>query len=194
MRVLLLFCHPVEDSYQAALHRTARETLERAGHQVDDLDLYGEGFDPALSREERIAYHDTERNRQPVADYVERLLAAEALVLCFPTWWFGPPAMLKGFFDRVFLPGVGFHLNDDGTVTRGLTHIKKIAGIVTYGRPRWTVMLMGDPPRKLVTRHLRLTAGLTTPVRYLAHYDMNASTDASRKRFLARVDRAMERF
>ncbi len=46
MRILLLFCHPVEDSYQAALHRTARETLERAGHQVDDLDLYGEGFDP----------------------------------------------------------------------------------------------------------------------------------------------------
>ena len=109
MRVLLLFCHPVEDSYHAALHRTACSALERAGHEVDDCDLYAEGFCPVLSREERIGYHDIGSNCAPVRGYVERLLAAEALVLCFPVWNFGPPAMLKGFLDRVFLPGVSFH-------------------------------------------------------------------------------------
>ena len=136
MRVLLIFCHPVEDSYNAALHRVARTVLERAGHAVDDCDLYAEGFDPVLSRQERINYHDLELNRAAVAGYVERLLVAEALVLCFPVWNFGLPALLKGFFDRVFLPGVSFDLSDDGRIAPRLQHIQKIAAIATYGRPR----------------------------------------------------------
>jgi NAD(P)H dehydrogenase (quinone) len=194
MRVLLLFCHPVEDSYQAALHRTAKAALERAGHQVDDCDLYAESFSPVLTRAERISYHDTAVNRAPVQAYVDRLLAAEALILCFPVWSFGPPAMLKGFFDRVFLPGVSFHLGADGKITPNLRHIKKLGAITTYGRPRWVAWLMGDPPRKLVTRLLRFQIRPGARVRYLAHYHMNVSTPATRARFLARVERAMARF
>ena len=133
MRVLLIFCHPVEDSYNAALHRVAKAALERAGHVVDDCDLYAEAFDPVLSRQERIDYHDPASNRAAVAGYVERLLAAEALVLCFPVWNFGLPALLKGFFDRVFLPGVSFDLGADGRIEPRLQHIRKIAAIATYG-------------------------------------------------------------
>jgi putative NADPH-quinone reductase len=194
MRVLLLFCHPVEDSYHAALHRTARGALERAGHQVDDCDLYAEDFCPVLSRAERIGYHDTARNRLPVQGYVDRLLAAEALVLCFPVWSFGPPAMLKGFFDRVFLPGVSFHLGEDGRVRPGLRHIKKLAAITSYGRRRLEAWLVGDPPRRLVTRVLRLQIRPAARVIYLAHYHMNVSTEATRRRFLAKVERTMARF
>jgi NAD(P)H dehydrogenase (quinone) len=194
MRVLLVFCHPVEDSYQAALHRTARKALERAGHQVDDCDLYAEGFCPVLSRAERIAYHDPARNRAPVQPYVDRLLAAEALLLCFPVWSFGPPAMLKGFFDRVFLPGVSFVLEADGRLTPNLRHIRKLGAITTYGRGRLAAWLMGDPPRKLVTRMLRFQIRPGARVLYLAHYRMNVSTPATRARFLAQVERAMARF
>jgi NAD(P)H dehydrogenase (quinone) len=194
MRVLLLFCHPVEDSYQAALHRTARAALERAGHDVDDCDLYAEGFFPVLTRAERISYHDTAVNRAPVQPYVDRLLAAEALVLCFPVWSFGPPAMLKGFFDRVFLPGVSFHLGEGGKIVPNLRHIRKLAAITTYGRARWVAFLRGAPPRKLVTRVLRFQIRPGTRVLYLAHYQMNVSTPATRERFLARVERAMGRF
>lgn len=194
MRILLLYCHPVEDSYHAALHRTARAALERAGHEVDDCDLYAEGFCPVLTREERIHYHDPSRNRAPVQGYVDRLLAAEALVLCFPVWNFGPPAMLKGFLDRVFLPGVSFHLSDDGKVTSNLGHIRKLGAITSYGRARWVAFAMGDPPRKLVTRMLRFQIRPGARVVYLAHYHMNVSTAASRRRFLARVERAMARF
>ena len=194
MRVLLLFCHPVEDSYQAALHRTAKAALERAGHQVDDCDLYAEGFSPVLTRAERLGYHDTTVNRAPVQAYVDRLLAAEALVLCFPIWNFGPPAMLKGFFDRVFLPGVSFRLDATGKITPNLRHIKKLAAITTYGRARWVAFLMGDPPRKLVTRVLRIQIRPAARVLYLAQYHMNVSTPATRQRFLARVERALARF
>jgi putative NADPH-quinone reductase len=89
-----------------------------------------------LSRQERIDYHDPSINRVAVADHVERLLAAEALVLCFPVWNFGLPALLKGFFDRVFLPGVSFDLGADGRIEPRLQHIRKIATIATYGRAR----------------------------------------------------------
>jgi putative NADPH-quinone reductase len=194
MRVLLLFCHPVEDSYHAALHRAARAALERGGHRVDDCDLYGEGFCPVLSREERINYHDTARNRASVEGYVERLLAAEALVLCFPVWNYGPPAMLKGFLDRVFLPGVSFALSEDGRVTPGLRHIGKLAAITSYGRRRLEAWLVGDPPRRLVTRALRAQIRPAARVLYLAHYHMNVSTAATRARFLAKVEGAMARF
>ena len=194
MRVLLIFCHPVEGSYNAALHRVAKAALERAGHQVDDCDLYAEGFDPVLSRQERIEYHDPAINRAPVARYVERVLAAEALVLSFPVWNFGLPALLKGFFDRVFLPGVSFDLTDDGRIEPRLQHIRKLAAITTYGCSRPVAWYLGDPPRRFCTRALRPLMSPGARVVYLAQYRMNILTEAARKRFLAKVERTMARF
>jgi putative NADPH-quinone reductase len=193
MRVFVLFAHPVETSFQAALHRATIEALEQAGHHVDDCDLYAEGFNPVLSREERLNYHDADVCRKPVERYVERLLAAEALVLNFPVWNFGYPAILKGFFDRVFLPGVSFDLMDGRVVPR-LTRIRKVAAVCTYGGTRLRAVLAGDPPRKAVTRVLRAQVGLGTPITYVAYYDMNRATDATCARFLARVSRTMARF
>ena len=106
MRVLVLFAHPVETSFHAALHRAMVDALRRAGHEVDDCDLYAEGFDPILTREERLRYHDVPANRLPVESHVDLLLRAEALVIMAPVWNFGFPAILKGWFDRVMLPGV----------------------------------------------------------------------------------------
>lgn len=186
MRVLVLFAHPVETSYQAALHATVVARLKTAGHAVDDCDLYGEGFEPVLSRRERLDYHDTAVNREPVAGYIERLLAAEALVLVYPVWNFGFPAILKGFFDRVFLPGVSFTMNG-GRVEPALDNIRRVTAVATYGGSRWRAFAVGDPPRKLVVRLLRRTVRPGAKVRYLAHYDMNNSTPATRARFLERV-------
>jgi putative NADPH-quinone reductase len=88
---------------------------------VDDCDLYAEGSNPVMSREERLGYHDVPANRAAVAGYVERLQKADALVFCFPTWCFGLPAMLKGFFDRLFMPGVAFDISDPANVKPMLT-------------------------------------------------------------------------
>jgi len=193
MRVLVVFAHPVETSFQAALHATTVAALRKAGHEVDDCDLYAEGFNPVLSREERLGYHDVETNRKPVEGYVDRLLAAEALVLVHPVWNFGLPAILKGFFDRVFLPGVSFRVVD-GKVRPQLHNITKLACVVTYGGSRLRAMLVGDPPRKIATRVLRAQIKPLAPIEYLTHYDMNRSTDATRAAFLARVETAMARF
>lgn len=191
MRVLVLYAHPVETSYGAALHAAVVEGLAAAGHAVDDCDLYAEGFDPVLSRSERIGYHDVPDNRAGVEDYVRRLEAADALVLVHPVWNFGYPAILKGFFDRVFLPGVSFRM-EDGRVKPALGNIGTLMVVATYGGDRLRAFLAGDPPRKIATRVLRATIRPGARIRYHAHYDMNRSTDDSRARFLARVREAAE--
>lgn len=187
MRVLVLYAHPLPESFHAGLHRLIVDTLRAGGHEVDDCDLYAEGFNPVLSAGERRGYHEAPGNRAPVAGYVERLLRAEALVLCFPTWTFGPPAILKGFFDRVMMPGVAFHLDQGRPVRPGLTHIRRILAVTTYGRPRSTVLWVGDLPRRLVTRYLRSLTGMRARVTYLARYHMNAATPERLGRFRDRV-------
>ena len=193
MRVLVIFAHPVETSYQTALHRVTVESLRTAGHEVDDCNLYAENFDPILRREERIAYHDVSINRQPVASYVDRVLAADALVLVYPVWNFGFPAIMKGFFDRVFLPGVSFEMKDGG-VRPSLQTIRKMTAITTYGATNFRAFLAGDPPKKIVTRALRALIKPGAPVRYLAHYDMNNATPDTRARFLGTVKSHMAGF
>lgn len=193
MRVLVLYCHPVEASFNAAVHRAVVENLAAAGHTVDDCDLYAEGFQPVLTRAERIGYHDLETNRAPVQGYVDRLLAAEALVLVTPVWNFGYPAMLKGYFDRVFLPGVSFVMRD-GKVRPNLWNIRKAAACVTYGGTALRAFLVGDPPRKVVNRVLRAVIKPGARIGYHAHYDMNRSTPRTRARHLERVAKAMRAF
>ena len=191
-RAMVLFAHPCAESFSAALHRRVCDTLAARGWEVDDCDLYAEGFAPVLSAAERRGYHDIGPNLDPVAEHVARLRAAEALVLVFPVWNMGYPAILKGFLDRVFLPGVSFRMENGQTVPN-LTHIRRLAAVTTYGGSRWRTFLAGDPPRRLVTRHLRY---ITRPerFRFLALHDMNRATQAGREAFLTRVGREMEAF
>ncbi len=192
MRVLYLYCHPLPESFHAGLRAEALAGLAAAGHEVDLLDLYAEEFDPVLTAHERRHYHDTAVNRRGLEGYVDRLRAAEAVVVQFPTWTFGPPAMLKGFFDRLLMPGVAFDISDPERVRPMLTNVRRIAGIVTYGRPRHMVWWMANPSKKIVTRYLRwLTGGARAD--FHALYHVNVATAADRERFKARVRRAMAR-
>jgi putative NADPH-quinone reductase len=188
-RALVLFAHPCAESFSAALHAAVVETLAARGWEVDDCDLYAEGFDPVLSAEERRAYLDTARNCATVQAHVDRLRAAEALVLVCPVWNFGFPAILKGYLDRVFLPGVSFRLVE-GRVVPNLS-IPRLAAVTTYGATRLRAFLAGDPPRRTVTRILRRVTRARR-VRYLALHDMNRATAEARAAFLARTRAAME--
>lgn len=157
---------------------------------MDDCDLNAEGFFPVLNEAERRGYHDVPVNIAPVKDYVERVRAAEALVMVFPVWNFGYPAILKGFLDRVFLPDVSFKL-EDGGVMPGLTNIKRLAACTTYGGTRWRAMMNGDPPRKNVTRAVRYACGWPK-TRYIPLYDMNNNGPAVLEKHLVRVRAEMK--
>lgn len=200
MRVLVVHAHPVETSFNRALYDTAIEALRGARHEVDSLNLYDEGFQAVMSREERLNYHDIPGNlTQAVKPYVDRVRAADAMVFIHPVWNYGYPAILKGFFDRIFLPGVSFILVggngvDTGTLVPNLKNIKKVAYITTYGGDRWRTWLMGDPPRRLARRWAWATFRTPLPPKYLALYDMNNATEDDRKAFIGKVRREMGRF
>ncbi|MBL8551286.1 MAG: NAD(P)H-dependent oxidoreductase [Hyphomonadaceae bacterium] len=193
MKVHVLYAYPLADGLAPQIHRTVVDCLKRAGHEVDDLDLYAEGFDPVLSAEDRAIYHDVSVNQRRIKPYVERLQAAEGLVLCHPVWNFGWPAMLKGYFDRVFLPDVSFTMCD-GKLKPGLTNIRKLTTVTTYGVDRLRALVLGDPPRANATRFLRVVCAPGARTRYLALYGINTVTPKRVTSFLDRVQREMLAF
>ena len=192
MRALVLFAHPVSDSFSSALHNTVVATLSRSGWEIDDCDLYKENFNPVLSTEERQNYHTEPVNIVPVQSYVNRLRRADALVLVFPVWIFGFPAILKGFFDRVCLPGVAFRL-EGGKVKPALLNIRKLAAITTYGGTRVRALLAGDPPKRIVKRSISFYCH-PDKLEYLALYDMNRATHIKREKFLNTVAEKLVQF
>jgi NAD(P)H dehydrogenase (quinone) len=192
LRVFILYANPVALSFGAALRKQAIGALRSRGHEIDDCDLYAESFDPVMREQERMQYHDVELNRAPIAPYADRLLAAEALVLSYPVWNEGFPAILKGFFDRVFIPGVSFKIGPDGAPVPDLQKLRKLAAVCTYGASRTTSFLLGDPPKRVVKRLVRSMPGHTVRCDYLAHYDMDHSSPEQRAAFLEKVKRTFE--
>jgi len=187
MLIQVVHCHPLVESYNHALFRAIVETLEQRGHQVIATDLYREGFDPVLSADERRSYFETYAH-DAVAGHVDALRRIDGIVFCFPQWWFGLPALLKGYFDRVWGPGIAFaHDRKGGRIRPLLTHVKLFGVVTSYGSPWWLVQLYaGDPARKMLMRALKPMCGRPRSF-YLAHYDMDRATPASRERFLQRV-------
>ncbi len=194
MRVLVLHAHPVETSFNRAVFDTVVETLRAGGHAVDALNLYAEHFDAVLSREERLIYHDVPGNLTPaIKPYVQRVQAAEALVVVFPVWNYGFPAILKGFFDRIFVPGVSFDLID-GKLRTKMDNFRKVTFITSYGGDWFRTWLMGNPPLRVIRRWGWATFRLPLPPKFMALYKMDRRTPEERAAFLGRVRRAMQRF
>lgn len=194
MRLLVVFCHPDPDSFGAAIHRTACDALRAAGHELRIIDLYAEGFDPVFTRDEKRTYlTDTAQNIAGVASHVEALRWAEGWVAIYPTWFYGLPAMLKGWLDRVWLPGVTFQVATakKRTIRGELQNIRRFIGITTSGSPWWWLRVIGDPGRSLLMKGLRPLYARGCRMTWLQLHDMNHVTAADREAFLAKVDRTL---
>lgn len=194
MRVLLVYCHPCEESFNRAIRDTALTALAGQGHDVQLVDLYAEGFEAVMSGEERRGYHTPGDNEVPVARYIELLRWAEVLVFVYPTWWFGLPAMLKGWLDRVFVPYATFAMPTETTAMGPvLTNIRRIVVITSCGASWLMSKFVGEPGRRTILRGLRLLCHPRCRTTYLAHYKMDSSTHGSRSAYLSRVERTLRR-
>lgn len=193
MRALIVHAHPSPESFAALLSREVAATLGQSGHTVDICDLYAEGFDPVLPLAAYRRYLDAPANRAGVERYVEGLLAAEALVFVFPVWHDGPPAVLKGYFDRVFLRGVVFEIVD-GVFYPRLSNIRRLAAVVLYGADRERTRRVGDLPRRFVRHNLKPLVAPDARLDYLAAYGMDAADAAARLRFLEKVRRTFRKW
>jgi NAD(P)H dehydrogenase (quinone) len=192
LRILVVYAHPLETSFIAALHARAVEILRAGGHSVDDLDLYAERFDPVMSREQFAHYVDTKVNTREVESYVERLRAAEALVLVFPVWFDGLPAMMQGYFQRVFLPGVALRIDERGLFHPNLHNLKRMAAVCTYGEDEGAVAAKNNPAHRFVHYNIGALIDPDGQFEYLGLYDMNFTTAPRRAEFMERVTRAFE--
>ena len=193
MRALVVIAHPCTDSFSHAAAARAVEGLTAAGHQVDTVDLYAEGYRAAMSYEERMAYHGDDPILDPqVEEHVALLQAAQILVFVYPTWWSSMPAILKGWLERTMVPGVGFRFDEkSGKVKPGLKHVRRIVGISTYGSPRPAVWLVNDNGRRTLMRTLRMSSGLRTRTEWFGLYGMDTASAADRTAFLARIEQRM---
>jgi NAD(P)H dehydrogenase (quinone) len=157
MHVAVVYCHPIAESFAAAAHAYVLQAPADGVHMVTDVDLYVDGFDPMMSRQERLDCQDITRNTRTVPKYDDQLAAAEATVLIYRAWWQGMPAILKACFDRVWLPGVAFDVAPDGRVlTERLQRVQRIIVVTTNGGSWWLESIApGDPARKIVSRAVR---------------------------------------
>jgi NAD(P)H dehydrogenase (quinone) len=193
MNVLVVYCHPCPESFTAAVRDTALAALRQAGHEVRLVDLYASGFDPVMSTAERRGYHEAGFNEIPVAEQLAELRWCEALVFVYPTWWYGQPAMLKGWLERVWVPHATFTMPAPGKpIGRVLTNIRAITVVSTLGSPWWWwTFVMGAPGRRILLRGFRPLVHPSCRTEWVALHGMDTTSAADRDRFLARVRRSM---
>ncbi len=192
-RALVIHCHPDPDSFTAAIRDRVLARLAEAGAEVRLHDLYAEGFDPVLSRAEWRGYADSPANRAAVARQVADLQWCDTLIFIYPTWWHGLPAMLKGWLDRVLLPGVAFDVAEGGPIRPGLRHVRALGVFTTCGASRWASFLTGAPGRRTLLRGLRMLCARRCRVAQASLYLIDTTTPAQRAAHLDRVSAAVDR-
>ena len=195
MRALVLYCHPSPESFTSAVRDVVLARLSELGAETRMHDLYGEGFDPVLSRLALSEYADETRNKIGVQAASRDLLWCDTLIFIYPTWWYGLPAMLKGWLDRVMLPGVAFHLPQapSSLLRPGLQNVCRIGVFTTCGSPWWVMWLVGQPGRRTLLRGVGILCARRKRTLYAALYGTDSAGVAKLDRHLRCVRRSVDK-
>lgn len=172
MKCLLVRAHPVSQSLCRHLSKHVQKQLLLTGYQIEIEDLYDQEFDPALSANERKSYYKQQYEITAVEKLAQQLQATNILVLVFPTWWFGFPAILKGWFDRVWAPGIAFdHAKDFAPIKPLLINLKHVLVVTSLGSPWWVDwLIMRRPVKRIVKNGLVGACAPNAKVDFLSIY------------------------
>jgi len=192
MKVLVVFTHPSENSFNHALLDNVVAGLKQANHEVKIKDLYKENFDPILTGEDLAKLH---ANSIPakIKKEQQQLLWADSLVFIYPLWWFDRPAMLKGWFDIVLTNGLAFEYSDKGV--KGLLKHKKAHVIITAGGSKQ--YFIDNDALQLI--HRPVTDGTLSfcgikDVSHQIYYNVANLTDAERQDILSEIKNIGSKF
>ncbi len=196
MNVLVISAHPLANSLCLAFADRICSRLTENGHTVVLDDLYESNFNPVLTAEERKSYYERTYDATHVGRQIRNLLDAEAVVLVFPTWWFGFPAILKGWFDRVWAPTVAYdHADDFGPIKPRLEKLKNALVITTLGAPWWVDAFILRKPLKRIIKHALLGACTKKcKLNYLSFYKCEKVHEIRMRSFLRRIDAALDQW
>jgi len=146
MNILVVVGHQNQESFCHAIAQTAVDALRSAGHEVVYHDLYAERFDPVLPQEEIPRDADLP---PAIRRHCDEVTAADGYIIVHPNWWAQPPAILKGWVDRVFRQGVVYAFGEDGSIN-GFLKGKTALVLTTSNTPRDVEMQwFGDPLENL---------------------------------------------
>ncbi len=191
MRTLVVHCHPDPESFTAAVRDRAIDALRQRGDEVRLTDLYAMGFNPVLSEREQ-ARHLEPGPDPSVADHAADIQWCQQIVLVYPTWWSGQPAMLKGWFDRVLVKDVAFELPPDSNrIHAKLRNVRRIVAITTHGSSKLVNALEGEVGKRMVTRTLRAVCHPLARTSWIALYGIDTASDGEKAAFLDRVGRRL---
>jgi NAD(P)H dehydrogenase (quinone) len=185
MNILIVYAHPNEKSFNRALLEAVSAGLNEAGHTTKVKDLYAEGFDPVLTADDLA-----ELQQGNIPEHIQReqdaLSWADGLVFIYPLWWFGRPAILKGWFDTVLTNGFAFSFSDQGLT--GLLKHKKALVLITAGGQK-SYFVENDAESLL---HRPMTDGTLSfcgidNIEHQVYYNIPGSTDEERQAILNEV-------
>ncbi len=187
MRVLIVYAHPYEKSFNHAVLESLENGLKKAKHDIDVLDLNAEKFDPVLNKESLAQYSEGTSTDPKVTEYQNRIKNADYLIFVFPVWWTSMPAVLKGFIDKVFLPGFAFS-KSKMMIKPELKHLKGAAIFTTMSAPKLVYRLILRKPVKHVLIRGTLKISGVKKVKWFKFGLIDNSTDKKRKDWLTKVE------
>jgi len=164
--------------------------LNKKGYCVTVKNLYEENFNPVLNKSERKSYYLNNFDESQLSKDIEQLKNVESLVLIFPTWWFGFPAILKGWFDRVWAPGHAYeHASDYGPIKQCLNNLKEMNVVTTLGSPWWVDTFILRKPVKKVLK-IALLGACTTNCKFkmLSLYKSEKLTAGQIEKFVGKIE------
>lgn len=193
-RILIITSHPSADSFTLAVAQLAKSRAKAVSANVELIHLDALEFEPAMPMADWTTYTN---GPQPRLDPLTNALRnCDTVLFVFPTWWHAPPARLKGWLDRVLVPGFAFHLPDKpgGVLAPGLTHITRLGVLTTHGGTWLQTLAMGFPVRRLFLTALARLCSPKCARFYSALYRMDETTPDSRRQYLDKTARKLDSF
>jgi NAD(P)H dehydrogenase (quinone) len=159
MKILIVYAHPKTVGFCSAILDRILSELKNANILSEVIDLYSINYDPILKSKEHYTSGNKEVSSQN-KDFQQKISDCDRLIIIYPVWWNGPPAILKGFFDRVLTPGFAYRFN------KGIPEklIKKRCSVfLTHGGPDFfTTFILQDRGAKIVTKDTLGFCGIKT--------------------------------
>ncbi|CCV64590.1 Flavodoxin-like fold domain protein [Alteracholeplasma palmae J233] len=183
MKTLIVYAHPWDGSFNHHVLGQVKELLAKKNHEIDVIDLNKDGFNPVMRPEDLKVFVKGEYADEKAADYVKRVKEADELVFIFPIWWYGEPAILKGFYDKVFLKGQVYGEVDHQL--KGLLKSERATIITTANIDKKIFSFLGDPIQNVLANGILRTVGINN-VTWI--HCPTVHVEESRNNFLAEIN------
>lgn len=181
--ILIINGHPNKDSYNYSLSKAYQQGLEQSGVKYDQINIADLQFDPNL----KYGYQSRIELEPDLKESLEKIQKADHLVWFFPMWWYGYPALMKGFVDRTFLPGITFKYEDGDLFPKKLLKGKTGHIVVTADTPGWyDRLIMGKPAIRQFKKGTLEFCGVS-PVKVSFIAPIRNSSEAFRNKWINKI-------